>query len=163
MEVKTIALAGGLFAIFTFVHFVVDWICQTHAEAMAKHNNWKVRARHCLIYTVGFVPLIYFLHFTPMECVIGLNILFWSHFAEDTYLPVYLWAKYIRRPPEMVEPHKEMITALDGQKVFKVHPPDPKKGFIEFVSTPLGKILMIAVDQIIHLAFLFPLVWMALN
>lgn len=163
MDVKTIALAGGLFAIFTFVHFFVDWILQTHAEAMAKHNNWKVRARHCLIYTVGFLPIMYLLHFTVLEFVIGINILFWSHFVEDTYLPVYYWAKYIRRPPEMIEPHKELIIGVDGHQTFKVSPPDPKRGFIEFVSTPLGKILMIAVDQIIHLAFLFSLVWMALN
>ena len=142
-NVHKVALVGGLFAVFTFVHFFVDWIMQTHAEAMVKHNNWKVRARHCLIYTVGFIPLLWFLHFTLLQFVIGLNILFWSHFIEDSYVPVYLWAKYIRRPPEMND--------------------DPKKGFIEFVQTPLGKILMIAVDQIIHLLFLFPLVFIAIS
>src|SRR5690348_3766544 len=97
-NVYKVALAGGLFAAFTFVHFVVDWIMQTHAEAMAKHNNWKVRARHCLIYTVGFVPLMWYLNFTMVQWVVGLNILFWSHFVEDTYIPVFLWAKYIRKP-----------------------------------------------------------------
>jgi len=134
---------GGLFAIFTFVHFLVDWILQTHAEAMAKHNNWKVRARHCVIYTIGFVPLMLILKLSTLEFMFGLNILFWSHFIEDSYIPVFLWAKYIRKPPEMNA--------------------NPKEGFIQFVSTPLGKILMIAVDQIIHLAFLFPLVWMSIN
>lgn len=141
--VDTIAKIGGIFAVLTFVHFFVDWILQTHAEAMAKHNNAKVRARHCLIYTVGFVPLLWLLHLSLLECFVSINILFWSHFVEDTYLPVYYWAKYIRKPPEMVV--------------------DSKAGFIQFVSTPLGKILMIAVDQIIHLAFLFPIVWMAVN
>jgi hypothetical protein len=163
MDVKTIALAGGLFAIFTFVHFLVDWIFQTHAEAMAKHNNWKVRARHCFIYTVGFIPLMYLLHFSVLEWVAGLNILFWSHFYLDTYHLVFLWAKYIRRPPEMVEPHKELITGVDGHKCFKVHPPDARKGFIEFVQTALGKILMISVDQISHLCFLWILVYFAMN
>lgn len=158
-DLLKIASAGGLFAIFTFVHFFVDWVLQTHAEAMAKHNNPWVRARHCLIYTVGFVPLMWLLHFQAWEWVVGLNILFWSHFVEDTYIPVYLWAKYIRRPPEMTEPQKS--TELDGY--VSVLPPDPKKGFVEFIQTPLGKILMIAIDQIIHLTFLFPLVWMALN
>lgn len=156
-------LLGGLFAIFTFVHFFVDWILQTHGEAMAKHNNAKVRARHCLIYTVGFIPLMWVLHFSPWQFVIGLNILFWSHFVEDTYVPVYLWAKYIRKPPEMTEPWKETFARVDGSLSVKVHPPDAKRGFIEFVQTPLGKILMIAVDQIIHLAFLFPLAWMAVS
>lgn len=163
MDVKIIALGGGLFAIFTFIHFLVDWIFQTHAEAMAKHNNWKVRARHCIIYTIGFLPIMYVLHFSLLEFGIGAAILFVSHFIEDTYLPVYLWAKYIRKPPEMTEPQKELSIRIDGEQIIKIHPPDPKKGFMEFVSTPLGKILMIAVDQIIHILFLFPLVWMALN
>jgi hypothetical protein len=141
----SMALSGGLFAVFTFIHFFVDWICQTHAEAMAKHNNPWVRARHCLIYTFGFVPAMYVLGFDFWSWVIGLNVLFWSHFVEDTYVPVYLLAKYIRQPAEMLPPN------------------DPKKGFVEFISTPLGKILMIAVDQIIHLAFLWVLVFLAVK
>lgn len=157
--VVNLALAGGLFAIFAFVHFFVDWIFQTHAEAMAKHNNPKVRARHCLIYTIGFIPLMWLCGFEVCEWVVGLNILFWSHFYLDTYHGVFLWAKYIRRPPEMVMPQK--VVGLDGYVT--ICAPDPKKGFVEFVSTTLGKILMIAVDQIFHLIFLFPLVWMAFN
>jgi hypothetical protein len=163
MMVHEIALMGGLFAVLTFIHFFVDWILQTHAEAMAKHNNWKVRARHCLIYTVGFIPILWALNFSWWKFVIALNILFWSHFVEDTYLPVYLWAKYIRKPPEMIEPWKETYVRVDGSIAIRVHPPDAKRGFMEFVQTSLGKILMIAVDQIIHLAFLFPIVWLALN
>lgn len=161
--IHEVAHMGGLFAILAFVHFVVDWIFQTHAEAMAKHNKWKVRIRHCLIYTVGFIPILWVLGFSFWKFAIALNILFWSHFVEDTYLPVYLWAKYIRRPPEMIEPWKETYARVDGSIAFKVHPPDPRRGFIEFVQTPLGKILMIAVDQIIHLAFLLPIVWLALH
>jgi len=155
--VSKIAMAGGLFAVFAFVHFLVDWIFQSHAEAMVKHNNPWIRAKHCLIYTVGFVPLLWAVHFSFWEWVIGLNILFWSHFCEDTYIPVYLWAKYIRRPPEMTRPSTQVRTE-DGY--ISVAAPDPKKGFVEFIQTPLGKILMIAVDQIIHLTFLFPIVWM---
>jgi hypothetical protein len=152
-----IALAGGLFAVFAFIHFFVDWVFQSHAEAMVKHNNPKVRAKHCLIYTAGFIPLMYFLNFNWWQWLVGLNILFWSHFAEDTYIPVFLWAKWIRRPPEMTEPSKQ--TGLDGYT--SVLPPDPHKGFVQFIQTPLGKILMITIDQIIHLIFLWPLVLMA--
>lgn len=158
-----LALAGGLFAVLAFIHFFVDWVFQSHSEAMVKHNNPKIRAKHCLIYTLGFVPFMWFCQFTFWEWVVGLNILFWSHFIEDTYIPVYIWAKYIRRPNEMTEPYKEMFIREDGSQAFKVHPPDPKRGFGEFVQTPLGKILMIAIDQIIHLTFLFPIVWMALR
>lgn len=161
--VHQIALGGGLFAVFAFVHFAVDWIFQSHAEAMAKHNNAKVRAKHCLIYTVGFIPLLYLLHFSTIEFMVAGAILFISHFIEDTYYPVFLWAKYIRRPPEMTEPWKETYIRSDGLQAIRVHPPDAKHGFIEFIQTTLGKILMIAIDQIIHLLFLIPLVWMALN
>jgi hypothetical protein len=161
--ITKIALAGGLFAIMAFIHFFVDWIFQSHSEAMIKHNHPWIRAKHCLIYTVGFIPLMCFLKYSFWEWLIALNVLFWSHFAEDTYLPVFLWAKYIRRPSEMTEPWKETYTRVDGSAAFRVHPPDPKRGFGEFVQTPIGKILMIAIDQIIHLTFLFPLVWMALN
>lgn len=160
MDIVTkVAIGGGLFAVLTFVHFFVDWVLQTHAEAMVKHNNPAVRARHCLIYTLGFVPIMFLLHFQAWEWLVSLNVLFWSHFVEDTYIPVYLWAKYIRRPPEMTEPQKNK--ELDGY--VSVLPPDPKRGFVEFIQTPLGKILMIAIDQIIHLAFLWVLVALALR
>lgn len=161
--INYLGLAGGLFAIFAFVHFFVDWIFQSHSEAMVKHNNAKIRAKHCLIYTLGFVPLLYVLGFSLTGWIIGLNILFWSHFYLDTYHLVFLWAKYIRRPPEMVEPWKELYTRIDGSTAFKVHPPDDKQGFIEFIKAPLGKILMIAIDQISHLTFLWVLVWLAIS
>jgi hypothetical protein len=154
-----LALMGGLFAILCFIHFFVDWIFQSHAEAMVKHNNPKIRAKHCLIYTAGFVPLFLFCHFSVWEWLIALNVLFWSHFGEDTYVPVYLWAKYIRRPPEMSQPR--MQKGLDGY--ISVSLPDPKEGFREFVGTAMGKILMIAIDQIIHLLFLLPIAWMILR
>lgn len=158
MNILFLGVAGGLFALLALVHFVVDWIFQTHSEAMVKHNNPKVRAKHCLIYTIGFIPLLYFFEYTWLQWLIGLNILFWSHFVEDTYMPVYLWAKYIRKPPEMTE---NVLVTIDG--IIQSVPPDPKMGFVLFVQTPLGKILMIAVDQIIHLSFLLPLVYMAMT
>ena len=154
-----IALTGGFLAVLVFIHFFVDWIFQSHAEAMVKHNNPKIRAKHCLIYTLGFVPLLCFSNFSLLEWLFALNLLFWSHFIEDTYLPVYLWAKYVRRPPEMTEPRKQ--TGLDGY--VSVLPPDPKVGFVDFIQTPMGKILMIAIDQIIHICFLVPIAWMLMT
>ena len=159
MLLLELALTGGLLAILVFVHFFVDWIFQSHAEAMVKHNTPKIRAKHCLIYALGFAPLMWLFNFTPLEWFFGLNLLFWSHFVEDTYLPVYLWAKHIRKPPEMTEPRKQ--PGVDGY--VQVLPPDPKAGFVEFVQTPMGKILMIAVDQIIHIAFLFPIAWLMMR
>ncbi len=154
-----IALTGGLFSILVFIHFFVDWIFQSHAEAMVKHNNPKVRAKHCLIYTIGFVPFMALFHLSWMEWLFALNLLFWSHFIEDTYFPVYLWAKYIRKPPEMFKPIT--VTYTDGYT--KVLPPSTRTGFLEFINTPMGKILMIAIDQIIHIAFLFPIAWILMS
>jgi Protein of unknown function (DUF3307) len=158
-----IMLGGGLFSVLAFIHFFVDWIFQSHSEAMVKHNNPKIRAKHCLIYTLGFVPLLFFCWqvgaLLAWQLVASLLILFVSHFVEDTYLPVFYWAKWIRRPPEMTEPRK--ITGVDGY--ISLLPPDPKAGFVAFIQTTLGKILMIAIDQIIHLAFLFPIVWFVLH
>lgn len=159
MTILEIALMGGLLAVLSFIHFFVDWIFQSHAEAMVKHNNPKIRAKHCLIYTVGFIPLFLFCQFSLVEWLIALSILFWSHFYLDTYQGVYLWAKYIRRPPEMTEPRKHV--GIDGYTF--VIPPDPKAGFIEFVQTTLGKILMISIDQISHITFLIPIAWMIMK
>lgn len=157
-------LGGGLFAVLGFIHFFVDWVFQSHAEAMVKHANAKVRAKHCAIYTLGFVPLLVFIlcvgALTWWQLLACVFILFVSHFYEDTYIPVYLWAKWIRRPPEMTEPIKE-ATNIDGY--VKVKDPDPKEGFGLFIQTTLGKILMITIDQIIHFAFLFPIVWFVMS
>ena len=157
--VLIIALYGGLLGILTLIHFFVDWIFQSHAEAMVKHNNPKIRAKHCAIYTLGFVPLFCLVGFTWWEWLLALNILFWSHFFEDTYWPVFLWAKYIRKPPEMTEPIKQHH--VDGYVTLL--PPDPKAGFVLFIQTILGKILMIVIDQIIHLIFLIPVIYLIMR
>ena len=47
---------------------------------------------------------------------------------------------------------------VDGKNV-----PDYEAGFRAFINTMLGKILMIVIDQIIHLLFLLPVAWMALQ
>lgn len=163
MTVSKIAMAGGIFAIMSFIHFFVDWIFQSHSEAMVKHNRPWIRTKHCLIYAIGFIPILLILKFNLLEFLISINILFWSHFVEDTYFPVYLWAKYIRRPPEMTEPWKEDVLSIDGSTTIKVNPPDAKKGFVQFIQTPIGKILMISIDQIIHLTFLWPIVFISMN
>lgn len=200
--VIVICLAGGLLSILTFIHFFVDWIFQSHAEAMVKHNNWKVRAKHCAIYTLGFVPLlVYFfmLHFlTPWELGLSIAILFISHFCEDTYIPVFWWARFIRRPPavrwqiklvdgkgrlfnpdglmldhaipsnqwrwELAESVQQLDSYYDTYRNLdaankKLH----MRGFAEFVDTGIGKILMIAIDQIIHITFLLPVVYFVIN
>lgn len=143
MSLDTLATAGGLFAILVFVHFLVDWGFQTHKEAMAKSSDWKMRARHCAIYTVGFFPVLYLMGFSLLDWVIGSLVLFVSHFVEDTYIPVFWWAKYVRRIPSV---------RLDGVGAFKS----------EF-GKPLGLLLFIGIDQIVHIAFLWVLVGLAMT
>lgn len=133
LAMGALAQVGGVFAVLSFVHFFVDWIFQSHAEAMQKHKNAVIRAKHCLIYATGFVPVFVWLKLSWAHGALLFAVLFLSHFVEDTYLPVFLWAKYVRKPDEMKS--------------------DDLAGFVAFSSTPLGKILLIAVDQIIHLAF----------
>lgn len=160
MDITKLANAGGIFFLLTFVHFVVDWIFQTHKEAMVKHTNHLIRAKHCIIYTIGFIPIMFLMKLELWEIFASCLILFFSHFIQDTYITVYLWAKYIRKPSEMFELNKYQV-CKNNQIVS--YPANDKEGFIEFVKTPLGKILAIVVDQIIHLTFLIPVVWLALN
>ncbi len=139
MDLNLLARAGGLFAVLTFVHFFADWIFQTHYEAMRKHNHPWIRARHCTVYTVFFLPVLWLMGIHGAAFGVACAVLWVSHFAEDTYIPVYLWALYIRRAVKT------------------------KEEFVTFVDTALGKILMIAVDQIIHLSFLWIIVYLALR
>ena len=139
---ETLIAAGSLFSLLVFNHFVVDWVFQTHNEAMKKSSDWKWRARHCLIYATGFMPLLALMELSVPELVASFLILFTAHFVEDTYIPVYLWAKYVRKMP---------MVRLDGIKAFKA-------GF----SRPLDLILFITIDQLIHILFLLPSIYFAL-
>jgi hypothetical protein len=140
---KTLIIeASSIFGLLTFIHFFVDWLFQNHSEAMVKHENKYIRAKHCLIYTLGFIPILLLLEFSLIKFIASILILFISHFIEDTYIPVFLWVKHIRKPPE-----------------FGLY--RDRFAFELFIREPLGKILMIVVDQIIHLTFLWPVAIMA--
>jgi len=143
VSIETLSTAGGLFAFLTFVHFFVDWGLPTHSEAMHKHKSWKWRARHCLLYTVGFLPAMLLMNYTAWDFVIGILVLFVSHFVEDSYTPVYLWAKHIRRIPAVQE---------EGVPAFKL-----------MFEQPLGVVLCIGIDQLIHLLFLWVLVYLGMT
>ena len=138
------ALAGGLFALLTFVHFFADWGFQTEYEAFNKTRNHKVRAGHCLVYSLFFMPVLFLLGASPLVMLVSFSILFLSHFFIDTYIPVFLWAKYLRK-----------INLKS--KVFS-----EKQMFLEVFEDPLCLVLFISIDQICHLAFLWPIVFLLL-
>lgn len=189
MTPQTLAAAGGYFALLTFVHFVSDWLFQSHDDAMAKATNAWIRANHCWWYAFLFLLPLSWMGLTPGELGISMLVLFLSHFIEDTYIPVMLWAKFIRKTPEFdgritvprfggFSPRigDFVSTSENGERgdtvagtvtdftatTITVAVTDTN-AFIAFASTPLGKILMIAIDQIIHLAFLWVPIYFALN
>jgi len=49
-----------LFEAMLVTHFVMDWIFQTKWEAFGKSRSWIPLVVHCLIYTVGFIPIFFF-------------------------------------------------------------------------------------------------------
>lgn len=137
-QLEYIARIGGLFSIFVFWHFVADWFFQSQQEAMAKSKNAKVRAYHCGKYTLIFLPLLYLTGMDWQKQIASLLILFSTHFVLDTYIPVMLWAKYLR------------LVEITDEESFK-----------KFASTPLGLILVITIDQLMHIASMLPVVVMA--
>jgi len=150
---ETFALAGGVFSLLAFVHFFADWLFQTHDEATNKHHDFSVRGRHCIIYTAAFVPFILLLGIGGWGLPISLLTLFLSHFIIDTYIPVFLWAKFVRKVPELSKnsgPGEDRY--LSSKKMF---------GKL-FKESPVHAILFIAVDQILHLTFLWIIVLLAL-
>ncbi len=136
-----LAQVGGIFALLVFAHFVADWLCQSHAEAMAKSQNNLVRAIHCAVYSTLCTVVIGTMTESMSVVVWSFAILFTSHYFEDTYAPVFVWVRYVRRPPGVVD--------LDTFKAF--------------AGTNLGLILMIVVDQLVHLLFLIPVSVMITN
>ena len=159
MSITTLSLSGGIFFIFTFVHFIVDWLFQSHESAMNKCCNSKIRSKHCLLYSFGFIPLMLLFNFSAIEFIIGFLTLFISHFIIDSYVPIYLWARYIRKPQQMNNNNNRCYGVRDMEKTNGYY----MSNFFDFAQTNLGLILCIVVDQIFHIVFLIPLVWMALN
>jgi hypothetical protein len=133
----------AIFGLLVFVHFVADWVFQSHKTAMAKHADGKVRAVHCLIYTAFFVPVLVALvprDGWPLAAIAAL-LLFLSHWTGDSYLPVYVWARWFRRiplPAGWTSWKPEVLKALAG--------------------VPINLILFIVIDQLWHIAWLWPVV-----
>jgi len=148
--IEYLADFGGLFALYMLWHFAVDFGAQTHAQGHgksvrnAKGNGYLLA--HCLTYTVLMVIPLYF--FLPRwDLLVAAVILWGSHMIGDTYWPVYLWYRFIRRPP-LPEGHAGWSMEAAGVRI-RENPGD-------------GVILMV-VDQVYHLTFLLPMIWMVLH
>lgn len=145
---------GGVFAFLVFWHFFADWVIQSHEEAMRKSWDHITRAMHCAMYTVAFVPFMVLSGFTNFEGFLCMGILFGVHFIEDTYIPVALWAKYIRRAPHFWE-------LIEDEETGEYRLPTLMGGLKSFVEHPLGLLLAITIDQLVHIATLLPVAYYA--
>ena len=92
---------------------------------------------HSAIYAAMYVPILSLLFNQTSITVSAILALFMSHGAIDTYAPVWLWARFVRRPPEMKE--------------------SPYDGFVVWRLKPRGVVLIFGVDHLMHAAFLIPI------
>lgn len=152
MTLEQIALAGGLYVPLVFWHFVADWLTQTQDKAERKSKDHAVLASHCLVYTLFFVPVLLLYQIPMWGRLALLPILFISHLIGDAGFPVWFWARYIRR---MTYPNntKRVIHQMD-----EIFPP------MSGLSTRLlfRPSLVLVIDQLWHLAWLWPIVYLAL-
>ena len=141
MPAHAVSEVGGIFALLALLHFLVDWGWQSHDEATKKATCSKCRAVHCLKYSAAMsAPLLLLV---PGRVALTSMVILWvSHFIIDTYIPVFLWAHFFRRPPQL---------KVDDYLTF-----DYWGAFKEFSSDPLGRILCLVIDQVLHLVYLIP-------
>ena len=138
-----ISEAGGILIILTFVHFFADWVLQTDAMARRKSDEspWLLVV-HSFVYAAAFVPVLSYAFKFAVPLVASASLtLMMSHGAIDTYTPIWLWARFLRRPQEMRD--------------------DPVDGFTVWSSKPYGLLLTSGVDQFMHICFLAPIAVMA--
>jgi len=156
IPLETIALAGGLFVPLVVWHFLADWCTQSEYSAEVKHEgNWELTA-HCLLYTFLFVPFLY-LYGLPLWAKIAAgSILLWSHWTGDRGIPVWLWARYIRK----------MTCVLNLETLERERMTVPKDLFRDgqFLNTSFyfRPILVIVIDQLWHLLWLWAIVGLTL-
>lgn len=152
--------------VLVLCHFAFDWLYQTHAEAIAKSQNSGVRFWHCVKYSVPFVPVLWLFGMGFWERQLSLLILCATHYVIDSYVPVMLWAKYLRKAPQfdLVDPEK--AKTMEGWSDYRVEPVFYKtdmEAFKAMASTPLGLILVITMDQFLHILCLLPIAYMAMR
>lgn len=144
-----LATAGGLLFFLTFFHFIFDWVPQTHADATAKSKDWWIRAVHVTVYTTLMMIPIGFILGHHLDgglfyeskwfwyALISFGVTWVTHFIGDTYIPVGLWAKYIRKIPEFQD----------------LTNPNPMKE-MSAPEAAVAIILVIVMDQLWHITFL---------
>lgn len=147
---------GAAFALLTFWHFVADWLFQSHVEAMAKAKDRDVRAWHCVKYALAFVPVMLVFRLDIVPTLAAFTILLVSHYIIDSYVPVMLWAKHLRKAPQFAGVGRAWVPGWEDKKVEQPCYETDEQAFMALASTPLGLILLITMDQLFHIACLLP-------
>lgn len=150
--------------ILILCHFAFDWLYQSHKEALAKAKDRRVRFWHCVKYAVPFAPVLWWFGMDVNAILVSLAILFGTHFIIDSYVPVMLWAKYLRKAPQFdnigerppLRPWQDKVVELRYYE-------NDEEAFKAFASTPLGLILLITMDQFLHIACLLPVAALAMR
>ncbi len=155
--------------ILVLCHFAFDWLYQSHAEAIAKSKSRKVRFWHCVKYTVPFLPVLWFFGMDWQSCHRSLLILFVTHYVIDSYVPVMLWAKYLRKAPQFDLVIKSLPNngemrgwsdkVIESSGLYRTD----VDAFKAMSGTPLGLILIITMDQFLHILCLLPVAYMAMR
>ena len=148
--VELLAQCAGIFVVLAQVHFIADWIFQSHYEAAEKASNLRARAWHCVKYIAVFAPLLLTLGLPTKEYVFALAWLLVAHFAVDSGVPVFLWVKRVRRPREFRD--RLIVDFKNKETRFRTE----EECMTVFTNTPSGAVLVTIVDQIIHLMCLWP-------
>lgn len=124
-----------------FLHFIGDYITQSHWMALEKTKRWLPAVMHGVIYTVPFVLLT--------QSVLALIVIGGTHIVIDHYRLArhFIWAKnMVLSPFSVMTPWREA----------KAH-----NGFDTATPVWLSTILMIVVDNIMHVAINFAaLTWL---
>ncbi|MBS1722674.1 MAG: DUF3307 domain-containing protein [Armatimonadetes bacterium] len=134
------AVGGALAILFGVGHMVGDWLLQSDEMAMNKTTNIKVRAVHCLIYTMVLAGVMFFWRSDPIvwagkwpEYFLAVAWLYASHFVIDSYKPLFKFRQ------------------LTGDKCAKTID-DFKANF----GTTRGFVVYVTLDQLFHLLCLLP-------
>lgn len=150
--------------ILVLCHFAFDWVYQTHKEALAKALDRRVRFWHCVKYAAPFAPVLWWFGMDAAAVAASLAILFGTHYVIDSYVPVMLWAKHLRKAPQFANVGKRFPLVGWQDKVIEERGYESDiDAFKAFAATPLGLILVITMDQFLHIACLLPIAALAMR
>ncbi len=84
--------------LFLAAHLVGDYITQNQWMAAHKLNDWKVRAVHVTVYTLGFVPVVLITGLSIGHVGALLGLIWLTHFITDCRR----WASGEKWPPKPI-------------------------------------------------------------